>query len=127
MSVSSIMVNGKIVDDLIPPRVTKGQLITGNTREQKIAVPVGEDGSFLQADSTTETGLRWVKINLPDESYQKKIEDEIRELRMQLGKMNDSWFKMQLAQIKKSMENINMHGHGGKRHSKRHRRTHKKQ
>jgi TolA-binding protein len=121
------MVNGKIVDSMIPPRVTKGQLITGNTREQKIAVPVGEDGSFLQADSTTETGLRWVKINLPDESYQKKIEDEIMQLRMQLGKMNDSLFKMQFAQIKKSMENINMHGHGGKKHSKRNRRTHKKQ
>ena len=57
MSISSIMVNGKIVDSMIPPRVTKGQLIAGNTREQKIAVPVGEDGSFLQADSTTETGL----------------------------------------------------------------------
>jgi TolA-binding protein len=120
------MVNGKIVDSMIPPRVTKGQLIAGNTREQKIAVPVGEDGSFLQADSTTETGLRWVKINLPDESYQKKIEDEIMQLRTQLGKMNDSLFKMQFAQIKKSMENINMHGHGGKRHSKRNRRTHKK-
>jgi TolA-binding protein len=120
------MVNGKIVDSMIPPRVTKGQLIAGNTREQKIAVPVGEDGSFLQADSTTETGLRWVKINLPDESYQKKIEDEIMQLRTQVGKLNDSLFKMQFAQIKKSMENINMHGHGGKKHSRRNRRTHKK-
>ena len=120
------MVNGKIVDSMIPPRVTKGQLIAGNTREQKIAVPVGDDGSFLQADSTTETGLRWVKINLPDESYQKKIEDEIMQLRTQVGKLNDSLFKMQFAQIKKSMENINMHGHGGKKHSRRNRRTHKK-
>jgi hypothetical protein len=129
MSVSGIMDNttGLIHDWHIPPLVSKGELITGANpvghRNKKIAVPVGEDGSFLQADSTTETGLRWVKINLPDQT---KIEDEIMQLRMQLGKMNDSWLKMQIAQIKMSMPNINMHGHGGKKYSKRNRRTHKK-
>lgn len=136
MSVSGIMDRSTqlIMDNMIPPRDLKnGELITGNKYDwsksilpRKIAVPVGEDGSFLQADPSTETGLRWVKINLPDESYQKKIEDEIRELRIQLGKMNDFLIKIQLSQIKKSMENINMHGHGGKRHSRRNRRTHKK-
>jgi hypothetical protein len=139
MSVSGIMDQSRnvIVDTLIPPRDLKnGELITGNKYDwsksilpRKIAVPVGEDGSFLQADSTTETGLRWVKLNLPDESYKQKMEDEIMQLKTQFGKLNDDCVNLQLDKIKKSMSNINMnmHGHGGKRRSKRNRRTHKKQ
>jgi hypothetical protein len=53
------------MDNMIPPRDLKnGELITGNKYDwsksilpRKIAVPVGEDGSFLQADPSTETGL----------------------------------------------------------------------
>jgi len=139
MSVSGIMDRSTqlIMDNMIPPRDLKnGELITGNKYDwsksilpRKIAVPAGEDGSFLQADSTTETGLRWVKINLPDESYKQKMEDEIMQLRTQFGKLNELCVKMQLDEIKNSMSNINMPG--GKRHSTkmkiRNRRTHKKQ
>ena len=136
MSVSGIMDTRRNVinDTLISPgNLKNGELITGNKYDysksifpQKIAVPVGEDGSFLQADSTTETGLRWVKLNLPDESYKQKMEDEIMQLRTQFGKLNEFCVKMQLDEIKKTMSNINMMGHGGKRHSKRN-RTHNKQ
>jgi len=141
MSVSGIMDQSRnvIVDTLIPPRDLKnGELITGNKYDwsksilpRKIAVPAGEDGSFLQADSTTETGLRWVKLNLPDESYKQKMEDEIMQLKMQFGKLNDDCVNMKLNEIKNSISNINMnmHGHGGKRRSNkmkiRNRRTHK--
>jgi hypothetical protein len=137
MSVSGIMDKKRdvIMDYMIAPKNLKnGELITGNKYDwskgifpEKIAVPVGEDGSFLQADSTTETGLRWVKLNLPDESYKQKIEDEMIQLRTQFGKMNDLLVNMKLDEIKNSISNINMHGHGGKRRSKRNRRTHKKQ
>jgi len=141
MSVSSIMDTRRSVinDTLISPgNLKNGELITGNKYDysksifpQKIAVPVGEDGSFLQADSTTETGLRWVKLNLPDESYKQNMEDEIMQLRTQFGKLNEFCVKMQLDEIKKSMSNINMMGHGGKRHSTkmkiRNKRTHKNQ
>ena len=140
MSVSGIMDTRRNVinDTLISPgNLKNGELITGNKYDwsksilpRKIAVPVGEDGSFLQADSTTETGLRWVKLNLPDESYKQKMEDEIMQLRTQFGKLNDICVKMQLDEIKKSMSNINMRGLGGKRHSIkmkiRNKRTHKK-
>lgn len=139
MSVSGIMDTRRNVinDTLISPgHLKNGELITGNKYDysksigpQKIAVPVGEDGSFLQADSTTETGLRWVKINMPDESHKQKMEDEIMQLRTQFGKLNELCVKMQLDEIKNSMSNINMPG--GKRHSTkmkiRNRRTHKKQ
>jgi hypothetical protein len=63
MSVKDIMgQDNRICEHYIAPRVTKGQLVAGNKHSQKTAVPVGEDGSFLQADSTAETGLRWVKL-----------------------------------------------------------------
>jgi hypothetical protein len=63
MSVKDIMGQDNcICEYYIAPRVTKGQLVAGNKHSQKTAVPVGEDGSFLQADSTAETGLRWVKL-----------------------------------------------------------------
>ena len=139
MSVSGIMDKKRdvIMDYMIAPKNLKnGELITGNKYDwskgifpEKIAVPVGEDGSFLQADSTTETGLRWVKLNLPDESYKQKMEDEIMQLRTQFGKMNDLLVNMKLDEIQKSISNINMNmnGHGGKRRSKLNRRTHKKQ
>lgn len=79
MSLSSALDSktGRISSNLIPPRIAKGELITGGytfddaTRKyvesakwpndlDKIVVPAGEDGSVLQADSTTNTGLRWV-------------------------------------------------------------------
>jgi len=79
---------------LIPPRILeKGQLITGSKYDfskgihpQKIAVPAGEDGSFLQADSTMDTGLKWVKIAMPtpDEQYKKALEDEVMLQRQQI-------------------------------------------
>ena len=63
--------------NLIPPEIGKGELVTGGriidpARRQylesvthpndidKIVLPAGEDGSVLQADSTTNTGLKWV-------------------------------------------------------------------
>ena len=80
---------------LIPPRILeKGQLITGSKYDfsnrifpQKIAVPVGEDGSFLQADSTMDTGLKWVKIAMPtpDEQYKTALEDEVMLQRQQIN------------------------------------------
>jgi hypothetical protein len=85
---------GTIDAMLIPPRILeKGQLITGSKydfskgpRPKKIAVPAGEDGSFLQADSTMETGLKWVKIAMPtpDEQYKKALEDEVMLQRQQI-------------------------------------------
>lgn len=85
---------GTIDAMLIPPRILeKGQLITGSKydfskgpRPKKIAVPAGEDGSFLQADSTMETGLKWVKIAMPtpDEQYKKVLEDEVMLQRQQI-------------------------------------------
>lgn len=83
-----------IYDTMIPPRILEnGQLITGNKYDyrnniphQKIAVPVGEDGSFLQADSTMDTGLKWVKIAMPtpDEEYKTALEDEVMLQRQQI-------------------------------------------
>ena len=80
--------------DAIPPSQLKnGELITGNKYDygnniwpDKIAVPVGEDGSFLQADSTMETGLKWVKIAMPtpDEEYKTALEDEVMLQRQQI-------------------------------------------
>jgi hypothetical protein len=85
---------GTIDATMIPPRILEnGQLITGNKYDyrkgiihQKIAVPAGEDGSFLQADSTMETGLKWVKIAMPtpDEEYKKALEDEVMLQRQQI-------------------------------------------
>ena len=93
----SSMVDSKtqtIFDTMISPSQLKnGELITGNknhwineNRPKKIAVPVGEDGSFLQADSTMETGLKWVKITMPtpDEEYKKALEDEVMLQRQQI-------------------------------------------
>ncbi len=57
--------NGTKTDRHIPPCVTQGQHVAGNQHRQKNAVPVGGGGPFLQADSTTETGLRWVKLKWP--------------------------------------------------------------
>ena len=77
MSMSSAM-NSRthmFYDSMIPPRLTKGQLVTGNPREEKVAVPVGDDGNFLTADSTTETGLKWVNIR----DYFHDVVDESRQ------------------------------------------------
>lgn len=81
--------------DAIPPSQLKnGELITGNKydygkniRPEKIAVPVGEDGSFLQADSTMDTGLKWVKIAMPtpDEEYKTALENEVMIQRQQIN------------------------------------------
>ena len=81
--------------DAIPPSQLKnGELITGNKYDyrnkiqpEKIAVPVGEDGSFLQADSTMDTGLKWVKIAMPtpDEQYKTALEDEVMLQRQQIN------------------------------------------
>jgi len=110
----------QILDRYIPPRITKGQLITGNVSEQKIALPVGPNGSVLQADSTTETGLRWV---MPDESHTRTLEDKIT----RLSNQTNSLVTTQLAQIQRLMSNINMQrGASGKKHSKRNKRTHKR-
>jgi hypothetical protein len=96
MSVSGIMDRntGTINAMMIPPSILEnGQLITGNKYDyskgihpQKIAVPAGEDGSFLQADSTMETGLKWVKIAMPtpDEQYKTALEDEVMLQRQQI-------------------------------------------
>jgi hypothetical protein len=73
MSLSSILHNGQISHGMIPPRITKGELITGNQMQEKIPVPAGEDGSVLQADSTTNTGLRWV----PHEPIAKAVKHEL--------------------------------------------------
>ena len=93
----SSMVDSKtqtIYDTMISPSQLKnGELITGNknhwineNRPKKIAVPVGEDGSFLQADSTMDTGLKWVKIAMPtpDEEYKTALEDEVMLQRQQI-------------------------------------------
>lgn len=93
----SSMVDSKtqtIFDTMISPSQLKnGELITGNknhwineNRPKKIAVPAGEDGSFLQADSTMETGLKWVKITMPtpDEEYKTALEDEVMLQRQQI-------------------------------------------
>ena len=97
MSVSGIMdrETNTILATMIPPRILEnGQLITGSKydfsngiRPQKIAVPVGEDGSFLQADSTMDTGLKWVKIAMPtpDEEYKTALENEVMIQRQQIN------------------------------------------
>ena len=75
--------------NLIPPYITKGELVTGaqmlsearrtylnstpGYTSDKIPVPAGEDGSVLQADSTTNTGLRWV----PHEPIAKSVKHEL--------------------------------------------------
>lgn len=104
MSISSATdITGRFFSNMIPPEIGKGELVTGGriidpARRQylksvkrpndidKIAVPVGEDGSFLQADSTMETGLKWVKIAMPtpDEQYKKALEDEVMVQREQI-------------------------------------------
>jgi hypothetical protein len=75
--------------NLIPPYIAKGELVTGTemlsearrkylnssigyTRD-RIPVPAGEDGSVLQADSNTNTGLRWV----PHEPIAKSVKHEL--------------------------------------------------
>ena len=75
--------------NLIPPYLAKGELVTGvqmlsearrtylnssvGYTSDKIPVPAGEDGSVLQADSTTHTGLRWV----PHEPIAKSVKHEL--------------------------------------------------
>lgn len=78
--------------------MSKGELITGGyaydaeTRKQiesmrhpndldKIVVPAGEDGSVLQADSTTNTGLRWVPHEPVAKSLRKSINSIARFLK----------------------------------------------
>jgi len=78
MSLSSVLdrKTGRIISSMIPPEIQKGELITGgrymhpdrrkyleesmSTDLDKVVVPAGENGFVLQADSTTNTGLRWV-------------------------------------------------------------------
>jgi hypothetical protein len=93
MSASAMMARGKntLEDTLIPPRIVEnGGLITGNKYDytknimpEKIAVPPGENGTFLQADSTTETGLKWSKIPIPDEMDEIMKTAMIEELQFQ--------------------------------------------
>jgi hypothetical protein len=93
MSVSGIMDMKKntILDTMVPPRIVeKGGLITGNNYDwgkgimpEKVAVPPGENGTFLQADSTTETGLKWTKIPIPDEIDELMKSAIIEELQFQ--------------------------------------------
>lgn len=105
MSISSATdITGRFFSNLIPPEIGKGELVTGGriidlARRQylksvkrpndidKIAVPAGEDGSFLQADSTMDTGLKWVKIAMPtpDEEYKTALEDEVMVQRQQIN------------------------------------------
>ena len=95
MSVSGIMNNitNKILTPLIPPDIGKGELVTGTNvydeaarqnrdrilklhsspRDDKIPVPPGDDGTVLQADSTTNTGLRWV----PHEPIAKSLRSSV--------------------------------------------------
>jgi len=47
------------------PLTTKGDLVTYDTNEQRLAI--GNDGQVLSVNSSTATGLEWV--NLEDESY----------------------------------------------------------
>jgi|LakMenE01Jun11ns_1017448.scaffolds.fasta_scaffold9858364_1 hypothetical protein len=68
MSVSGMMDQSRnvIVDTFIPPRDLKnGELITGNKYDwgkgilpRKIAVPVGEDGSFLDDSACLKSVLK---------------------------------------------------------------------
>jgi uncharacterized ubiquitin-like protein YukD len=67
---------GRLNSGMIPPEIAKGELVTGgriieperrrflesvqSLDNDKIVVPAGENGSVLQADSSTNTGLRWV-------------------------------------------------------------------
>ena len=78
MSLSSAMDRrtGRLNPGMIPPEIAKGELVTGgriieperrrflesvqSLDNDKIVVPAGENGSVLQADSSTNTGLRWV-------------------------------------------------------------------
>lgn len=100
MSLSSALDSktGRISSSLIPPRIAKGELVTGGytfddaTRKyvesakwpndlDKIVVPAGEDGSVLQADSTTNTGLRWVPHEPVAKSLRKSVNSIARFLK----------------------------------------------
>lgn len=89
---------GRIISNLIPPEISKGELITGGyvmhpSRRQylesikrpndldKVVVPAGEDGSVLQADSTTNTGLRWVPHEPVAKSLRKSVNSIARFLK----------------------------------------------
>ena len=79
----------QLYSSVIPPYLAKGELVTGvqmlsearrtylnsttGYTSDKIPVPAGEDGSVLQADSTTNTGLRWV----PHEPIAKAVKHEL--------------------------------------------------
>ena len=111
MAVADIMNNmtRRIYARHIPPDIGKGELITGTNvynestrqnrdrilklhsspRDDKIPVPPGEDGTILQADSTTNTGLRWVpheplatslgnSVNLIVEFLKPLVEERVR-------------------------------------------------
>ena len=82
-------ITNQFFPNVIPPYIAKGELVTGTgmlsedrrkylnssvsyTRD-RIPVPAGEDGSVLQADSTTHTGLRWV----PHEPIAKSVKHEL--------------------------------------------------
>lgn len=116
MSVSGIMDMKKntIMDIMIPPRIVeKGGLITGSIydfakgiRPEKIAVPPGENGTFLQADSTTETGLKWTKIPMPDEMDELMRTAIIEELQFQ-RKQISALKTVLLPEINKKIEEHN--------------------
>lgn len=79
----------QLFSSVIPPYIAKGELVTGvqmlgearrtylnstpGYTSDKIPVPAGDDGSVLQADSTTNTGLRWV----PHEPIAKSVKHEL--------------------------------------------------
>jgi hypothetical protein len=84
--------------ELIPPEIGKGELVTGgrnigqerraylesirlSTDLDKIVVPAGEDGSVLQADSSTATGLKWVPHEPLAVSLNKKVDSIVEFLK----------------------------------------------
>lgn len=86
---------GRFFPNLIPPEIGKGELVTGGrnigtdrrrylesirlpTDLDKIVVQAGDDGSVLQADSSTATGLKWVPHEPIAVSLNKKIDSIVK-------------------------------------------------
>jgi len=98
MSISSAMdpKTRRFFPSMIPPEIGKGELVTGGniihperrkylesipTDLDKIVVQAGEDGSVLQADSSTTTGLKWVPHEPIAISLNKKVDSIVNFLK----------------------------------------------
>lgn len=92
---------------MVPPRIVeKGGLITGNNYDwakgimpEKIAVPPGKDGTFLQADSSTETGLKWAPIPVDTYEYKLALENQISSLKSTMFFLTNELLKQQISEL----------------------------